>query len=105
MIPLVVEEIRRLSQEEGLTDGEIAERLGLSRATVNRARQKYGIPRANLQERRDKEYVCNRCGQTVVIKRKERRQKYCPTCKPIVAAENMARKLERMKAKRAEAAQ
>lgn len=77
----VVDEIKRLGQEEGLQDDEIAEVLGCSRATVNRARREYGIPRANLLNRKDKEYTCAGCASLIVIRRKERRQLYCPECK------------------------
>lgn len=101
MIQMAVDEIKRLSQEEGLNDGEIAARLGISRATVNRHRQAADIPRANLKNRRDKSYECKRCGRTVVIARKERCAKYCPACKPIVTAENIARKQARAQAKKA----
>ena len=55
MLPYVIEEVKRLSQQEGLTDKEIADILGCSRATVNRARQAHNIPKANLENRKDKE--------------------------------------------------
>jgi len=94
MIDFVAEEIRRLSQEEGLHDSEIAERLGISRITVNRARKAYDIPRANLSNRKDKLSVCKRCGKETLIARKERRQKYCEECKKIIAEETRAKKRE-----------
>jgi hypothetical protein len=100
MIEFVVNEIRRLSQEQGLNDGEISQQLGVSRATVNRARSAFEIPRANLENRRDKDYVCNRCEAVTLVPRKERRAKYCPTCKMLIDAENVARKKERYEASR-----
>lgn len=81
MLPVLVEEIRRLSQDEGLTDKEIADIFGCSRATINRTRQKHGIPTANLENRKDKQYTCRFCEKTVVIRRKERKKKYCDDCR------------------------
>lgn len=104
MIEFVAKEIQRLSQDEGLNDGEIADLLKVSRATVNRARQAYEIPRANLDNRKDKEYVCSRCGATVTIARKERKKKYCEACKPIVDQENLARKTARYQVKKSQKA-
>lgn len=80
MIPLVIEEIRRLSQDEGLYDREIGERLGISRLTVHRARSENAIPTANTDNRKDKAYKCLGCTQTVIIRRHERRTAYCPAC-------------------------
>lgn len=74
------EQVRHLSQEEGLKDHEIAAALGCSRATVNRTRQQAEIPTVNLRNRKDKACVCLGCRQEYLIRRKERRQKYCPTC-------------------------
>lgn len=81
MLPYLVKEIWRLSQEEGLTDGEIAELFGCSRITINRTRKKYNIPRANLKNRKDKQYICASCNQVVTIRRKERKKRYCEECK------------------------
>lgn len=81
MLPFLVKEITRLSQEEGLTDKEIADVIGCSRATINRTRIKYNIPTANLQERNDKEYQCVFCKKVVLIKRKERKKRYCDECR------------------------
>ena len=62
-LELVVKEVERLSQEEGLNDREIAIKLGCSRATVNRIRVGYEIPTANLSNIRDKKYICSKCGK------------------------------------------
>jgi hypothetical protein len=95
MIKMVLDEIRRLSQGEGRNDGEIARLLGLSRATVNRTRQEFEIPRANLDERKDKSYVCQHegCGKEITIARKERKQKFCSDCKPLVLEEKRLAKV------------
>lgn len=79
-LDLVVNEVERLSQEEGLNDREIADKIGCSRATVNRIRVKYEIPTANLSNRRDKTYICSKCGTEVVIRRRDRRKLYCKEC-------------------------
>jgi hypothetical protein len=76
----VVKEITRLSQDEGFNDREIADMLGCSRATVNRVRVSTEIPKANLNNKKDKTYVCSSCGVTVSIRRNERRKLYCDTC-------------------------
>lgn len=79
-IDLVVSEVTRLSQEEGLNDREIAHELGCSRATVNRIRISCSIPTANLSNRLDKTYICSKCGKVVTIRRKERRKLLCQDC-------------------------
>lgn len=81
MVPYLIEKIKYLSQEEGLNDQEIAEQLGCSRATINRARKQHNIPLANLENRKDKEYVCGHCNETIKIARKERKKRYCPECR------------------------
>lgn len=81
MLPFNIDQIKKLSQDEGLTDKEIADILGCSRATVNRARQQAGIPTAVLANRMDKKYECVFCHTVVTIRRKERKKKYCDTCR------------------------
>lgn len=75
-----IEKIWFYSQEEGYKDGEIADILGCSRATVNRTRHTYNIPTANLRNRMDKECVCDECGKEYMIRRKERRKRVCAEC-------------------------
>jgi len=77
----MVNEVRKLSQDEGLFDDEIAEILGFSRATVNRARHSHGIPKANLDNRTDKHYECIRCGIITWINRKDHMRRICPECR------------------------
>lgn len=77
----IVEEIRRLSQEEGLNDSEIAEKIGCSKSTVCRCRTANNIPKYNLKNRKDKSYVCGKCGKTVFIARCQKIKYYCEDCK------------------------
>ena len=81
MLPVLIEETKRLSQDEGLTDKEIADMFGCSRATINRTRQKHNIPTAKLENRMDKQYTCTFCGEVVTIRRKERKKRYCDNCR------------------------
>lgn len=80
MLPILVKEVRRLSQEEGLNDTEIAKLIGCSRATVVRARKQNNIPSCNVMNKKDKTYICGICGKTVTIRRCERRQYACSEC-------------------------
>lgn len=75
-----VDEIRRLSQEEGYIDSEIADVLGCHRVTVTRLRHKHNIPRPNLLNRKDKKQTCKKCGREELIRRRERVRKYCFPC-------------------------
>ena len=76
-----VDEVRRLSQEEGLVDKEIADAIGCHRVTITRLRSKYDIPRPNLLNRKDKKQECKKCGEIKYIRRKERVRHYCLSCK------------------------
>lgn len=82
MLGMGIEEIRRLSQEEGYRDNEIASVLGIHRSTVIRIRQQYSIPRAKLKNRKDKVCNCASCGLTFIIRRGEVSRK-CPQCKSL----------------------
>ena len=79
MLGLGVEEVRRLSQDEGLKDHEVATLLGVSRLTVLRTRKKHNIPSANLKNRKDKVSYCNRCKKAFIIRRGEKSRR-CPQC-------------------------
>lgn len=81
MATYLVTEIKRLSQDEGMSDKEIAVILGCSRATVNRTRLANKIPTANLSNRKDKSYTCTFCSNVIVIPRKERKKRYCGDCR------------------------
>ncbi len=50
--PIIVNEIRRLSQEEGLTDSEIAEIVRYNRVTIQRIRKDNDIPTYNKEKRK-----------------------------------------------------
>lgn len=80
MLGMGVEEIRRLSQDEGFKDSEIALLLGVCRATVNRIRIKNNIPRANLSNRKDKLSYCNKCRTPFIIRRGEK-SRLCNNCR------------------------
>lgn len=75
-----VDDIIRLSQEEGLNDRQIAEKLGCSRVTITRIRKRNEIPTCEKCNRQDKSFICVNCGRTIYIKRKERRQAFCEKC-------------------------
>lgn len=81
MIPLVISEVRRLSQEEGLFDHEIAKELHISRVTVNRIRHAHNIPKVNLRFRKDKECQCVTCEHKFLVRRNQRKSIYCPVCR------------------------
>lgn len=74
------EEIRRLSQDEGMKDIEIALMLGIHRTTVTRVRIANDIPRAKVINRKDKRLTCNQCGERYIVRRWERIYR-CPTCR------------------------
>lgn len=82
--PIIVNEIRRLSQEEGLKDGEIAEIIQYNRVTVQKIRKEHGIPTYNKNNRKDKEVICPSCGRTYYIRRHEHEGICCPDCAKIV---------------------
>lgn len=90
--PISAEQIRDLSQREGLIDREIAERLGCHRVTVTRIRLRDNIPRPNLNNRHDKEQVCKLCGKVELLQRKHRIKKYCADCKKISDAQRSEKK-------------
>lgn len=79
MLDIGVEEIRRLSQEEGMTDKEIAGILGVHRVTVNRIRNQNDIPKAKFINRQDKLVYCTICRKPFIIRRRERKYR-CSEC-------------------------
>ena len=56
--PIIVNEIRRLSQEEGLKDAEIADIIKYNRVSIQRIRNEHNIPTYNKDMRKDKRAVC-----------------------------------------------
>ena len=78
--PIIVNEIRRLSQEEGLRDFEIADIIKYSRVGVQRIRQENGIPVYNKSVRKDKRVICPQCCGEYFIRRNEKPGICCPTC-------------------------
>lgn len=79
-MPVIVNTVKNLSQNEGMKDHEIAEQMKLSRETVQRIRSINGIPKVNLSKRCDKTYFCIGCEETHTIRREERKPIYCPDC-------------------------
>lgn len=91
-------DVRRLSQDEGLFDHEVAEQLNTYRVKVTRCRQKHNIPRPNLDNRKDKEHRCKRCGGVTLVRRKQKAQWwYCDACKPLAREELLERKRQYMR--------
>lgn len=78
--PVIINEIRRLSQEEGLKDSEIAGIIKYNRVSVQRIRQENNIPTYNKANRKDKNVLCPQCGQTYTIRRCEKPGICCPDC-------------------------
>lgn len=78
--PVIVEEIRRLSQEEGLKDCEIADTIQYDRVSIQRIRKAHGIPTYNIKVRKDKKVNCPQCGNQYLIRRNEKPGICCPEC-------------------------
>ena len=87
--PIIVNEIRRLSQEEGLKDIEIADIIKYNRVSVQRIRRENNIPTYNIEKRKDRDVVCPQCGNHYLIRRCEKPGICCPKC-----AELMNTKME-----------
>lgn len=78
--PVIVNEIKRLSQEEGLKDAEIAEIIQYNRVSVQKIRKEFNIPTYNKNLRKDKAIVCPVCKSTYYIRRNEDPGICCPAC-------------------------
>ena len=78
--PTIINEIRRLSQEEGLKDAEIGDIIHYNRVSVQRIRKEYNIPTYNKDMRRDVKVKCPQCGRTYMIRRNEKAGICCPEC-------------------------
>ena len=77
---LIVEQITKLSQYEGLNDSEIGELLGYARGSIQRIRKTYNIPVANKENRKDKPCKCMKCDIQFLIRRNEPDKLFCPAC-------------------------
>lgn len=77
---LIVEQIIKLSQEEGLNDSEIGEQLGYARGSIQRIRRTYDIPIANKENRKDKSCKCMKCEKQFFIRRCESNKIFCSDC-------------------------
>ena len=84
--PIIVNEIRRLSQEEGLKDSEIADIIKYNRVSIQRIRNEHGIPTYNKNVRKDKKVICPQCGGDYLIRRNEKPGICCPNCAEIANA-------------------
>ena len=78
--PVIINEIRRLSQEEGLKDSEIADIIKYNRVSVQRIRNENNIPTYNKERRQDKDVVCPQCFKHYFIRRCEKPSICCPEC-------------------------
>lgn len=78
--PIIVNEIRRLSQEEGLKDSEIADIIKYNRVSIQRIRAEHGIPTYNIEKRKDKKVICPQCCKEYFIRRNEKPGICCPDC-------------------------
>lgn len=78
--PLIVNEIRRLSQEEGLKDTEIADIIQYNRVSIQRIRKENNIPTYNKNMRKDKLVTCPNCKCNYYIRRNELPKICCPNC-------------------------
>lgn len=85
--PLIVNEIRRLSQEEGLKDTEIAEIIQYNRVSIQRIRKDNNIPTYNKDNRKDKQVTCPNCKRRYYIRRCELPKICCPDCSRILNME------------------
>ena len=84
--PIIVNEIRRLSQEEGLKDAEIADIIKYNRVSIQRIRNEHNIPTYNKDMRKDKRAVCPQCGNEYFIRSIEKPGICCPKCAEIANA-------------------
>ena len=84
--PIIVNEIRRLSQEEGLKDSEIADIIKYNRVSIQRIRNEHNIPTYNKDVRKDKKVICPQCGGNYLIRRNEKPGICCPKCAEITNA-------------------
>lgn len=81
----IVDEIRRLSQDEGLTDEEISEKIGYTRVHIARIRKEYNIPKRNIGNRKDKPWKCPICKQVTYIRRNQSGAICCDECAEVIS--------------------
>lgn len=77
---IIVDQITKLSQEEGLNDFEIGEVLGYARGSIQRIRKSNNIGKAIKQNRKDKACKCMKCDLEFFVRRIELEPIYCPDC-------------------------
>lgn len=76
----IINEIKFLSEELGLTDGEIAERLGYARGSIQRIRKQNGILKYDKNKRVTKACRCKKCGKIFYIGKEEVENLFCYDC-------------------------
>ena len=82
--PTIVNEIRRLSQQEGMKDAEIADIIGYNRVSIQRIRRENNIPTYKKEFRKDVKVICPQCGKEYLIRRNEKPEICCPQCKVMI---------------------
>jgi hypothetical protein len=85
--PVIVNEIRRLSQEEGLKDSEIANIIQYNSVSVQKIREAYDIPTYKKDMRKDRIEICPVCKCQYYIRRNETPGICCPACAEIINKE------------------
>ncbi len=88
-----VKKVYDLSQNHGLTEEEIAKELNCARRTISRVRKEYDIPKRNLNNRKDKSFICFYCKKKIYIKRCESVRLMCSECESVIAKNNISHKV------------
>lgn len=83
---IIVDQVRKMSQEEGMTDQEIGNKLGYSRVQIARIRKENNIPKSNFSYRKDDPVKCMRCGG-IFLKRRNEVKMFCPDCEKVALQE------------------
>lgn len=76
-----VNEIRRMVQEEGMSDEEISKVLNITRVTVNRIKNINNIGKRNVNMRKDVKIKCINCDKEFYIRRFEQKEAFCEECR------------------------
>lgn len=81
---IIVTQIEELSQNEGMSDTDIAMKLGYARGSIQRIRMEHNIPKANIQKKKDKPCTCVKCHKLFMIRRCESAKIVCPECEDLI---------------------
>lgn len=93
---IIIDQVYKLSQEEGMTDQEIGNKLGYSRVQIARIRKENNIPKSNFAFRKDDPYKCMRCKE-IFLKRRNESKMFCPECEKIALQEYKVELAKRQK--------